>query len=81
MITLQIHIANGEPLKLDVEELPDMTDIAIVGSNPRDRQDREVNWVDDGVNMVIIPWARINYIQILPSEDDEEEFPLPFRND
>lgn len=81
MITLQIHIANAEPVKLDVEELPGMTDIAVIGSNPRDRQEREVNWVDDGVNMIIIPWSRINYIQILPSEDDEEEFPLPFRND
>ena len=81
MLTLQIHIANGEPIKLDVEEMPSMSDIAIVGSNPRDRQEREVNWVDDGVSTVIIPWSRINYIQILPSEDEEEEFPLPFRND
>ena len=81
MLTLQIHIANSEPIKLDVEEMPSMTDIAIIGSNPRDRQEREVNWVDDGVSTVIIPWSRINYIQILPSEDEEEEFPLPFRND
>lgn len=81
MLTLQIHIANGEPIKLDVEDMPSMTDIAIIGSNPRDRQEREVNWVDDGVSTVIIPWSRINYIQILPSEDEEEEFPLPFRND
>ena len=59
MITLQIHIANGEPIKLDVEEMPSMTDIAIVGSNPRDRQERDVNWIDDGVSTVIIPWSRI----------------------
>ena len=81
MITLQVHIANGEPIKLDVEEMPNMSDIAIVGSNPRDRQEREVNWIDDGVSTVIIPWSRINYIQILPSEDEQAEFPLPFRND
>lgn len=81
MITLQIHISNGEPIKLDVEDMPNMSDVAIIGSNPRDRQEREVNWVDDGVSTVIIPWSRINYIQILPSEDEEEEFPLPFRND
>jgi hypothetical protein len=81
MITLQVHIANGEPIKLDVEEMPSMSDIAIVGSNPRDRQEREVSWIDDGVSTVIIPWSRINYIQIMPSEDEETEFPLPFRND
>ena len=61
MITLQVHIANQEPIKLDVEDLPQMNDIAVMGSNPRDRQDRELNWVDDGVNTIILPWSRINF--------------------
>lgn len=81
MITLQIHLNNSEPIKLDVEKMPEMTDIAIIGSNPRDRMEREVNWIDDGVTTIIVPWSRINYIQILPNTDAEEEFPLPFRND
>lgn len=81
MITLQIHIANSEPIKVDVEEMPQMTDIAILGSNPRDRQERELTWVDDGVSTIIIPWSRINFIQVLPDQEAEEEFPLPFRND
>jgi hypothetical protein len=81
MITLQIHIANQEPIKLDVEEMPQMSDIAILGSNPRDRQERELSWVDDGVSTIIIPWSRINFIQVLPDREAEEEFPLPFRND
>lgn len=81
MITIQVHIANAEPVRLDVEELPKMTDVAIMGSNPRDRKDKEVQWIDDGVTTVIIPWSRINFIQVLPDEDAAEEFPLPFRND
>lgn len=81
MITLQIHIANADPIKLDVEELPGPTDQAIVGSNPRDRQEREIKWVDEGVTTIIIPWWRINFIQVLPNADAEEEFPMPFRND
>ena len=81
MITLQVHIANAEPIKLDVEEMPQMSDIAVIGSNPRDRQDRELNWVDDGVNTIIVPWSRINFIQVLPDQEAQEEFPLPFRND
>ena len=81
MITLQIHIANSEPIKVDVEEMPQMSDIAILGSNPRDRQERELSWVDDGVSSIIIPWWRINFIQVLPDQEADEEFPLPFRND
>lgn len=81
MITLLIHIANAEPIKLDVEDLPKPTDMVIVGSNPRDRKDREVNWIEDGVTTVILPWSRINYIEVLPDREAHEEFPLPFRND
>lgn len=81
MITLQVHISNSEPIKLDVEEMPSLSDIAVMGSNPRDRKNKEIPWVDDGVTTVIIPWSRINYIQVLPDEDAEEEFPMPFRND
>ncbi len=81
MITLLVHIANSEPIKLDVEELPRPTELVIIGTNPRDRKDREVPWVEDGVTTIILPWWRVNYIEVLPDADAQEEFPLPFRND
>jgi hypothetical protein len=79
--TILVHVANSEPVKLDVEELPAPGDVSIMGRNPRDRADKDVSWLDEGVTTVIFPWWRVNYIQVLPSLEDEEEFPLPFRND
>jgi hypothetical protein len=79
MITIQVHIANQDPIKIDVEELPKMTDVAVIGSNPRDRSERDVPWVDDGVSTIIIPWWRINLIQVLPDAGAEEDYPLIFR--
>jgi hypothetical protein len=81
MITLLLHIANQEPVKIDVEEMPNPSDVMILGRNPRDRKDKEVNWLDEGVTTVMVPWSRINMIQVLPSADAEAEFPMPFRND
>lgn len=81
MQTILVHIANADPVKLDVDELPDPTHLVVMGRNPRDRGDREVNWVDEGVTTVILPWWRINYIQVLPTEEDKQEFPTFFRND
>lgn len=81
MYCILVHIANAEPVKLDVEELPLVTDQAVIGRNPRDRGDREVAWIDEGVTTVMFPWWRINYIQVLPTEEDEPEFPTFFRND
>lgn len=81
MLTLLLHLQNVEPIKLDVEELPSAADTAIVGKNPRDRSDRELEWVEDGVTTIMMPWWRISYVEVLPSEDRESEFPLPFRMD
>jgi hypothetical protein len=81
MITLLLHLQNVEPIKLDVEEMPSPADTVIVGKNPRDRSDRELDWVEDGVTTIMMPWWRVSYVEVLPSEDRESEFPLPFRND
>jgi len=37
--------------------------------------------LEDGVTTVIFPWWRITFIEVLPQESEEAEFPLPFRND
>lgn len=81
MITLLLHLNNAEPVKLDVEEMPGATDTFIIGKNPRDRIEKEVVWLDDGVTTVMMPAWRITLIQVLPSAEDEVEFPLPFRNE
>ena len=81
MITLLLHLQTLEPIKLDAEELPDPTDTNIMGKNPRDRSDRELDWVEDGVTTIYMPWWRVSYVEVLPSEERESEFPLPFRTD
>lgn len=81
MLTLLLHLNNAEPIKLDVDEMPNAADNFIIGKNPRDRIEKEVVWLDDGVTTVMIPTWRITLIQVLPSAEDEVEFPLPFRNE
>ena len=81
MITVLVHVHNSEPFKLDVEQLPQPTDTAIIGKNPREKTDKEVDWLEEGVTTIIYPWWRITFIEVLPSAEDEVEFPLPFRND
>lgn len=81
MPVILVHLANTEPIKVDVDALPSPTDTLLVGKNPRDHIDRDLNWLEEGVRMVILPWWRINYIQVLPTAEEKEEFPLLFRND
>lgn len=80
MPTIIVHISNAAPVKIDVEELPDPMATSIIGKNPRERSDKEIDWLDEGVDTVIFPWWRINYVQVLPSEEESTEFPMPFRD-
>lgn len=79
MYSILVHISGSEPVKLDVDEIPTIHDTCVIGRNPRERSDKELTWVDEGVTTIVIPWWRINYIQILPSGAEELEFELPFR--
>lgn len=80
MYTIILHVANSAPVKVEVEELPDPTHTSILGKNPRERNDKEFDWLDEGVESVIFPWWRINYVQILPNDDEVADFPMPFRD-
>lgn len=81
MYTLLLHIANSEPIKVDVDELPGPGDRVIFGKNPRERNDKDLPWVEEGVSTVIFPWWRINFVQILPGEEEEIDIIMPFRDD
>lgn len=81
MYTLLVHIANSEAVKLDVEELPKASDVTLTGKNPRQKTDKELEWLEEGVTTITFPWWRITFVEVLPSAAEEAEFPLPFRND
>ena len=69
---IQVHIANDDPVVLEVEELPHPADQFVMGMNPQRRDGKDVSYVLQEVDIVIFPWWRINFIQILPSEQEEE---------
>ncbi|MGB7340227.1 MAG: hypothetical protein WBC91_15120 [Phototrophicaceae bacterium] len=80
MYTIVLHIANSEAVKVDVEELPKPSDSCVIGRNPRLKTDKEVDWVDEGVQTIVVPMHRLNYIQVWPSEGESLDFPLTYRD-
>jgi hypothetical protein len=69
---LQVHIANDDPIVIDVDEMPKPSDQFIIGMNPQRRDGKEVQYILREVSQVILPIWRINFIQILPSDIEEE---------
>lgn len=71
-VTVIVHIANEEPVVCEVDELPDPRDQVIFLSNPRMRDGKELPYLEEDVSKLIVPWHRINYVQVLPSAETED---------
>jgi hypothetical protein len=76
MPTLFVHLINEEPLLIEVDELPGPQDTLIMGKHPRRRDNKEVHYVLAEVTTVIFPVARIQFIEIMPTGEEEEVFKL-----
>lgn len=71
-ITVIVHIANEEPVLGEIENLPEPNDQVILVNNPRKRDGKELHYIEEEVTMMIVPWHRINFIEVLPSAEMEE---------
>ncbi|OEU49753.1 MAG: hypothetical protein BA871_12900 [Desulfuromonadales bacterium C00003096] len=70
--TVIVHIRNAEPILAEVEELPQASDTLITLSNPRQRDGKDLLFLERNVVNVIWPLAEISFIEILPGETAEE---------
>lgn len=77
--TLLIHMANEEPILAEVEELPSPADQSLLCTNPRRRDGKDLHYILPEVQVIIIPWHRIIFVEVMPSRE-EEEIISPFGN-
>jgi hypothetical protein len=70
--TLLLHIANEDPVLVEVDEMPNVTDQWIKGSNPRRRDNKDVHYILAEVTTVLFPTWRINFVEVMPGDDREE---------
>jgi hypothetical protein len=70
--TLIVHIANAEPIVGEVEELPKPTDSLIILHEPRQRDGKEVPYIDRDSMIAIFPIHRISFIEVVTPHEEEE---------
>ena len=70
--TLLIHIVNEDPIVGEVDELPGMSDTLILINNPRRKDGKDVHYLDSSVVSILMPVSRTTFIEIIPSEIEEE---------
>jgi len=72
MNSVIIHISNDDPILGEVDELPAPTDVILTLKNPRRKDGKDLHYLEANVSIVIIPLARISFIEILAGGEEEE---------
>jgi hypothetical protein len=71
-ISLILHIVNEDPVLGEVDKLPDPRDQVVIVFNPRRRDGNLIHYIEDEVNTLIVPWHRINFVQVMPEAEMED---------
>jgi hypothetical protein len=70
--TVVLHLQGEEPVVGEIEDFPKPTDRIIVVYNPRRLDGKDLHYLAENVNTVIWPMSRMNFIEILPTKEQEE---------
>ncbi len=70
--TLVLHLSGDVPVVGEVEELPKPTDTIVVLSNPRQRDGKDLHYLEPNVVKVIWPISKLTLIEVLESEEEEK---------
>jgi hypothetical protein len=70
-IKVILHVANEDPIIAEIDEMPSRDDTLLVARNPTRRDGKELHYLMAEVMTVIWPMHRINFVEILPTEEEE----------
>jgi len=70
--TIVLHQAGDVPVVGEVDELPKPTDTILTVSNPRQRDGKDLHYLEQNVVKVIWPIAKLTLIEILESSEEEK---------
>jgi hypothetical protein len=73
-ISVVLHILGGGRVLAEIDELPDPRDRLIKLNNPRSVEGKDLDYLMDKVVTVLWPLDKINFIEILSGEEDEDVF-------
>ena len=71
-IPVIVHVANEDPILCEMDELPSPNSQVLILHNPQRRDGKDIHYLDEGVTTMIVPWHRVNFVQIMGQAEAEE---------
>jgi hypothetical protein len=69
--TVLIHLSGEDAVVGEIEAIPAPSDTSISLNNPRRRDGKDLAFIQGNVVTVVWPMHRINFIEILPTAEEE----------
>ncbi len=70
--TIILHIAGEASVAGEIDDLPKPTDSIIVVTHPRQKDGKDLHYIDQSVSKVIWPLAKVSFIEILENAEEEK---------
>jgi hypothetical protein len=67
-----LHISGETSIAGEIEELPKPSDTILLVMNPRMKDGKDLHYLDNNVNKVIYPLAKVSFIEILEGAGEEK---------
>ncbi|MBC7879537.1 MAG: hypothetical protein H7Y59_20405 [Anaerolineales bacterium] len=67
-----LHISGETSIAGEIEEIPKPTDNMIIVSNPRQKDGKDLHYIEHNVVRVIWPLAKVSFIEILEGTEEEK---------
>lgn len=71
-MTVIVHIKNAESVLAEIDDYPGPADTILKLSNPRQKDGKDVIFLEHNVVTVYWPWSEISFLEILPGDAGEE---------
>ncbi len=79
--TVMVHIINKDAFLAEIEELPKPTDSILVLRNMRQRDGQPLRELDRDATIVMYPWSRVTFVEVLDSGSSRDELIEFWRDD
>ncbi len=70
--TVILHLSGDVPVVGEVDELPKPSDTLLILSNPRQRDGKDLHYLERNVIKVIWPIDRLTLVEVIESAEEEK---------
>ena len=70
--TVILHLSGESAVAGEIEELPKPTDTLLTITNPRQRDGKDIPYLEHSILKVIWPIDRLNLIEVIQSAEEEK---------